>query len=74
MEKVKVSTTKHCGYLRARNHFGVDEGGENPWYDIYDSNTICVCVKTMAPAGPDNSLVDVAFCREGRTCYVEPQD
>jgi len=72
MEKVKTGTTQYCEYLMAKNHFGTIEGGGNPWFDINDSNSICVCVKTMGHAGPDNSLVDPVYCKSGRSCYTAP--
>jgi hypothetical protein len=61
--------TGYCKYLRAKNPYGLLEGGENPWLLPFESNTICWCVKSSNAAGPDNDLVHPDKCVEGRTCF-----
>ncbi len=61
-----------CRYLRARNPYGMNEGGDNPWYLLDDSNTMCWCIKAIGGVGPDNGAVDPRKCREGRKCFRQP--
>lgn len=60
---------KICKYLRARNPYGMMEGGESPWLLLDDANTICWCIKSAGGAGPDDGLVSTSSCTEGRSCY-----
>lgn len=59
----------YCKYLRAKNPYGLLEGGENPWLIPFESNTICWCIKSSGASGPDNGLVHPDQCVEGRSCY-----
>lgn len=61
-----------CAFLRAKNPFGSLEGGGNPWMHLDTANTICWCVKSQGPIGPDARYVEPARCTEGRTCYEAP--
>jgi hypothetical protein len=58
-----------CCFLRARNPFGMMEGGEHPWRFMDDANTIYWCIKSAGAAGPDNGLVGINNCIAGRSCY-----
>lgn len=58
-----------CKYLRARNPFGMMEGGEHPWWLMDDANTIFWCINSAGAAGPDNGLVGPKSCQPGRACY-----
>lgn len=58
-----------CKFLRARNPYGMMEGGDNPWYLLDDANTICWCI-ISGGVGPDNGLVSTQDCRVGRSCFV----
>ncbi|WP_422082294.1 hypothetical protein [Ulvibacterium sp.] len=59
-----------CKFLRARNPYGMMEGGENPWLLLDDANTICWCITSAGATGPDNGLVSPLHCLEGRSCFV----
>lgn len=74
MDKVEPIKFKICKFLRAKNPYGGNEGGENPWYLIDDANTICWCIKSTGGAGPDNGLVTPTSCTEGRSCYKAEAD
>ncbi|MDH5397793.1 MAG: hypothetical protein OEX02_06590 [Cyclobacteriaceae bacterium] len=71
MENVTPVNYKICKFLKAKNTFGSIEGGDNPWMFAEDPNTICWCVKTGGPAGPDNRLAYPSTCRENRSCFRE---
>ncbi|MCA0933894.1 hypothetical protein LCM02_15640 [Lutimonas saemankumensis] len=62
-----------CKFLRARNPYGMMEGGEQPWLLLDDANTICWCINSVGGVGPDNGLVSTSRCREGRSCYVSDE-
>ena len=74
MEDSKPTKDQICKFLRARNPYGMMEGGENPWLHLDDANTICWCIASAGAAGPDNGLVGPMKCREGRTCFVAPEE
>ena len=73
MESKKQHHVKACKYLRARNSYGLMEGGENPWIIPDDANTICWCIKTGGQAAPDNGMVTQYLCMPGRKCYEAPK-
>lgn len=58
-----------CSCLRARNPYGMMEGGDHPWRFMDDANTIYWCIISAGAAGPDNGLVGVKKCLPGRSCY-----
>ena len=60
-----------CKYLRARNPYGMPEGGENPWYLLDDANTIFWCIRTAGGTGPDYGLVGPGGCQVGRKCFAK---
>jgi hypothetical protein len=59
-----------CKFLRARNPFGMMEGGDSPWLLLDDANTICWCINASGGVGPDNGLVSASGCNETRSCFV----
>lgn len=61
-----------CRFLRARNPYGMMEGGEHPWLLLDDANTIFWCINSAGAMGPDSGLVSPKRCIEGRTCF-EPE-
>jgi hypothetical protein len=65
----KKQEVKLCHYLKAKNSFGVLEGGDNQWSGIDDANTQFWCVKTGDAIGPDNELVGSTVCISGRKCF-----
>ncbi|MGI9530618.1 hypothetical protein [Lutimonas sp.] len=67
---MKSKNNSICKYLRARNPYGMMEGGEQPWLLLDDANTICWCIKSAGGSGPDNGLVSTSECQEGRSCYA----
>lgn len=69
MKENKSNKTNICKFLRARNPYGMMEGGDKPWLLLDDANTICWCISSSGGAGPDDGLVSVSQCREGRSCY-----
>ncbi len=69
MEENKSNKLSICKFLRARNPYGMMEGGDNPWFLLDDANTICWCI-VSGGVGPDNGLVSTTDCREGRSCFV----
>ena len=71
-QPLKPLSTPFCRYLRAKNPYGTEEGGENPWYYLDASNTICWCISTQGPVGPDGGYVEPPKCTPGRSCYTEP--
>lgn len=73
MEEIKPIKNTICKYLRARNPYGMMEGGDHPWWLLDDANTICWCIASAGAAGPDNGLVEPKRCREGRVCFVAPE-
>jgi hypothetical protein len=70
MEENKSNKLSICKFLRARNPYGMMEGGDNPWCLLDDANTICWCISSAGAVGPDNDLVSPTYCREGRSCFV----
>ncbi len=73
MPKEKEKSPLYCKFLRAKNPYGLLEGGENPWLLPFESNTICWCVKSNTGFGPDNGLVNPQECVHGRSCFKAPQ-
>ncbi len=69
---IKPIADKYCRFLKARSPYGLTEGGDNPWYLLDESNTICWCVKSVNGVGPDNGMVTPNKCVEGRGCFVPP--
>ena len=69
MEENKHSKLSICKFLRARNPYGMMEGGDSPWLLLDDANTICWCI-TSSGVGPDNGLVSPTNCTERRDCFV----
>ena len=67
----KESDFNICKFLRARNPYGMMEGGEHPWLLLDDANTICWCINSAAAMGPDGGLVGPKYCVEGRSCFVK---
>ena len=70
MEENKPNKLSICKFLRARNPYGMMEGGDNPWLLLDDANTICWCISSAGAVGPDNGLVSPTYCRKGRSCFV----
>ena len=66
----KLPDQNLCKFLRAKNPYGLLEGGNNPWVLPFESNTICWCIKANGGAGPDGGLVSPELCIEGRRCYA----
>lgn len=65
----KPGNTAICKFLRARNPYGMMEGGDHPWLLLDDANTICWCITSAGGVGPDNGLVSPKNCIQGRSCY-----
>jgi len=65
----KKQEVKNCRYLKAKNSFGMLEGGDNQWFNIDNANTQFWCVKTGDAIGPDNELVGSTFCISERKCF-----
>ncbi|MEJ2594819.1 MAG: hypothetical protein P8100_06760 [bacterium] len=72
MDKLTPKKNAICRYLRAKNSFGMMEGGEDPWYGIEDPNATFWCVRTSGPTGPDNNVCSMHSCLPGRKCYKSP--
>jgi len=70
MDNSKPSNMSICKFLRARNPYGMMEGGDNPWFLLDDANTICWCINSAGAVGPDNGLVSPMQCTKGRSCFV----
>ncbi|TLP81760.1 hypothetical protein ES765_03500 [Maribacter sp. ACAM166] len=70
MEENKPNKLGICKFLRARNPYGMMEGGDSPWLLLDDANTICWCITSAGAVGPDNGLVSPKYCRKGRSCCV----
>ena len=70
MERDIPNKNKICKFLRARNPFGMMEGGEHPWLLLDDANTICWCINSAGAVGPDNGLISPKHCKEFRSCFV----
>ncbi len=69
MEENKPNKNNICKFLRARNSYGMMEGGDQPWLLLDDANTICWCITSAGAMGPDNGLVSPMECKEGRSCF-----
>jgi len=74
MEPMNSKNKTICKFLRARNPYGMMEGGDKPWLLLDDANTICWCINSAGASGPDNGLVSTSQCREGRSCFVADHD
>ena len=70
MDNNESNTKGICKFLRARNPYGMMEGGEHPWLLLDDANTICWCINSAGASGPDNGLISPMECKEGRSCFV----
>lgn len=70
MDDHKPNKNTICKFLRARNPYGMMEGGEQPWMLLDDANTICWCIHSSGGVGPDSGLVSTTQCRSGRSCFV----
>ena len=70
MEENKLHKKGICKFLRARNPYGMMEGGDKPWLLLDDANTICWCITSAGAMGPDNGSVSPMECQEGRNCFV----
>lgn len=70
MEENKPNKKGICKYLRARNPYGMMEGGDHPWLLLDDANTICWCINSAGAMGPDDGLVSTMSCKEGRNCFA----
>ncbi|MEO1010987.1 MAG: hypothetical protein AAFX53_06740 [Bacteroidota bacterium] len=70
MENGKTEKKDICKSLRARNPYGMMEGGENPWLLLDDANTICWCISSGGAIGPDDGLVSPKYCLSSRSCFV----
>ena len=66
---MKSKNNNICKFLRARNPYGMMEGGDQPWLLLDDANTICWCINAAGAVGPDNGLVSTKSCIEGRSCH-----
>ena len=71
---MQIDPDELCTYLRARNPYGMMEGGDHPWLFMDDANTIYWCIVSAGAAGPDNGLVSPHKCKPGRSCYKEKMD
>jgi len=60
-----------CRFLKAKNSFGMLEGGDNHWFEIADASTQFWCVKSTGGAGPDNDFVSPGKCVKGRICFQD---
>ncbi len=67
---MKSKNNSICKFLRARNPYGMMEGGDQPWLLLDDANTICWCINSAGASGPDDGLVSTSGCKEGRSCFV----
>ena len=70
MGQTKSGNTTICKFIRARNPYGMMEGGDHPWLLLDDANTICWCINSSGGIGPDNGVVSQSGCKEGRSCFV----
>lgn len=72
MKDLRPVQPTFCKYLRAKNPYGMLEGGEQPWLLYDDPNTISWCIKATGGVGPDNDLVTPKQCVAGRSCFAPP--
>ncbi|EAR02511.1 hypothetical protein [Maribacter sp. HTCC2170] len=74
MGQKKPDKNNICKFLRARNPYGMMEGGDHPWLLLDDANTICWCITSSGGVGPDNGLVSPSHCStKGRSCFVSEE-
>ncbi len=69
MNKTDSNKPTICRFLKAKNSFGMLEGGDNQWFGIEDPNATYWCNKTAGAMGSDNGFVGPKICVEGRKCY-----
>ena len=69
MEKQLSPENSPCRYLKAKNSFGMLEGGDGLWRGPEDASTQFWCVRSAGPVGPDNGPVGPKLCVEGRKCF-----
>jgi hypothetical protein len=72
MADKKFDRTTYCKYLRAKNSYGLMEGGDNPWTMLDQANMICWCIKTGGMSAPDSGYVSPQKCKGGRKCFEAP--
>ena len=74
MENIPISNKVFCKFLRAKNAYGRLEGGDQMFLEIDPGTTMCWCLKTMAPVGPDEGIVHTDVCDESnaKPCFAKP--
>jgi len=58
-----------CQCLRTKNAFGSTAEDAHLWPPGVVSSSSFWCLLTMGTAGPDENVVHLARCVEGRSCY-----
>ena len=58
-----------CQCLRTKNPYGSTPSAAESWLPGVHTASSFWCLRTMGPAGPDESYVHLARCVPGRKCY-----
>ena len=71
MRNIEPSHKTFCKYLRAKNAYGTLEGGDQSFLEVDPGTTMCWCLKTMGPVGPDEGVAHTDVCDElsGKKCF-----
>jgi hypothetical protein len=69
MEGKEKQATGNCRFLRAKDPYGGMDDGAGGMFFLDESNSICWCVKSQGPVGPDGSFVALDACVSGRRCF-----
>jgi hypothetical protein len=62
-----------CRLLRTKTAFGSFVGNLHAWQTGASTTAVYWCLNTMESAGPDDVYAHPHLCREGRTCFEEPE-
>ena len=63
-----------CQCLRTKNPYGTTPQNTEEWVAGIHTSSSYWCLRTMAPAGPDEHYVHLARCVPGRQCYEAPEE
>jgi hypothetical protein len=62
-----------CACLRSKSAYGVFGDYAADMEEILGSTSTYWCLRTMGKAGPDEHYVHGRLCREGRSCWQNPE-
>jgi hypothetical protein len=63
-----------CQCLRTKNPYGTTPRDAEMWVAGVHTASSYWCLRTMGPAGPDDSFVHLTRCVPGRECYESAEE